>query len=440
METIVSTETAIIGITVVFMLAMLGYFWRMRRYAQSIASMVAVLGILGTFVGIVYGLYEFDPDDIEKSIPTLLGGLKIAFGTSIIGIFLSLVLKFRSACEWRQAEVASSQVTPEATIDDLADSLSRIHQSQKDEGKATRAGLQALERALTGDTESTVVTQLQKIRTGFLDKQDELIRSFNDFAEKMADNNSKALIQALEEVIKDFNAKINEQFGDNFKQLNQAMEKILDWQEQYRQQMDELARQFQITVESIEDSEESLRSIAAQSGRIGENAERLAPILEAIDERQKNLADHLAAFRDLSEKAREAFPIVESQLASLTKGFSDQVQQAVSLSTKSGENLRKTVGEQAGLLESIANDTRKNVESIMGRTGQSVETMFQDTSKRMEKQLSNLDEELEKELSKSLSSLGSQLTSLSAKFVEDYSPLTDKLREVVDIARSVQHA
>ncbi len=61
--------------------------------------------------------------------------------------------------------------------------------------------------------------------------------SFDDFLKSAAENNSKALIQALQEVIRDFNAKINEQFGDNFKQLNAAVEKILVWQEKYRQQL-----------------------------------------------------------------------------------------------------------------------------------------------------------------------------------------------------------
>lgn len=50
----------------------------------------------------------------------------------------------------------------------------------------------------------------------------------------MAENNSKAFIQALEEVIKDFNNKITEQFGDNFKQLNLAVGALLTWQENYK--------------------------------------------------------------------------------------------------------------------------------------------------------------------------------------------------------------
>lgn len=46
----------------------------------------------------------------------------------------------------------------------------------------------------------------------------------------------------------------------------------------------------------------------------------------------------------------------------------------------------------------------------------------------------SLDKGLQEELTKSLESLGRQLASLSEKFVADYSPLTDKLRDVVRIA------
>jgi hypothetical protein len=46
-----------------------------------------------------------------------------------------------------------------------------------------------------------------------------------------------------------------------------------------------------------------------------------------------------------------------------------------------------------------------------------------------------LDKGLQEELTKSLESLGRQLASLSEKFVADYTPLTDKLRDVVNIAR-----
>lgn len=433
-------ETQIILVTFAFMFFAFVYFWRLHRHAQLVASILTVLGVLGTFVGIAYALYLFDVSDIEHSIPNLLAGLKIAFVTSIGGIALSVVLKIRSAHQQRKAEVAGDPSQAGATIDDLATSLSRLCSLQQEEGEHTRRSLQEIEKALTGEGETTVVTQLQKLRTSLSDKQDELIKSFKEFAETMAENNSKALIQALEEVIRDFNAKINEQFGENFKQLNQAVERILEWQEQYRLQMDELAREFKIAAESIDRSQKSLEVIAQQSSKIGENAEKLSPILLALDERQKSLEDHLSAFKDLSDKAREAFPVIRKNVEDLTIEFSAHVKHAVALGNESVQNLATTVEGQSKRLDSIATDASRSIETIMARTGQNVDKMFQDTSTRIEKQLVNLDEQLEKELTNSLNTLGSQLSSLSAKFVEDYTPLTDKLSQIVRISAGVQNA
>lgn len=56
-----------------------------------IPSMFTTIGILGTFGGIAYGLWFFNPEDIEKSIPTLLKGLKTAFFASIAGIAFSII-------------------------------------------------------------------------------------------------------------------------------------------------------------------------------------------------------------------------------------------------------------------------------------------------------------------------------------------------------------
>ena len=59
---------------------------------NSIPSIFVTLGLLGTFLGITFGLIHFNtaPDKIKDSIVILLSGLKSAFFTSITGIILSL--------------------------------------------------------------------------------------------------------------------------------------------------------------------------------------------------------------------------------------------------------------------------------------------------------------------------------------------------------------
>ena len=52
--------------------------------------------MVGTFLGIFKGLGEFDPGNIDLSLPILLDGLKLAFSTSIIGMVGSAIVKLIS--------------------------------------------------------------------------------------------------------------------------------------------------------------------------------------------------------------------------------------------------------------------------------------------------------------------------------------------------------
>lgn len=79
------TITISIMIVVLFTISLRS---KIRNYKNEIVS----LGILGTFLGIAIGLFEFDVTDIQESMPSLLGGLKTAFITSGVGISFSILL------------------------------------------------------------------------------------------------------------------------------------------------------------------------------------------------------------------------------------------------------------------------------------------------------------------------------------------------------------
>lgn len=64
---------------------------------QSIPSKLVGLGILGTFVGLTYGISGFNTNSqetIKNSISTLLNGMGTAFVTSIYGMVLSLLFSY----------------------------------------------------------------------------------------------------------------------------------------------------------------------------------------------------------------------------------------------------------------------------------------------------------------------------------------------------------
>lgn len=64
-----------------------------RRLIELIPSALSTWGVLGTFIGISIGLYNFDTQQIDASIEALLEGMKTAFFTSLAGMGTSLILQ-----------------------------------------------------------------------------------------------------------------------------------------------------------------------------------------------------------------------------------------------------------------------------------------------------------------------------------------------------------
>ena len=504
--------------------AIIIWFWKHHHHlVNAIAATIIATGVFGTFLGIYIGLQDFDTQNIEAiqgSISTLLDGLKVAFVTSIAGIGLSILIKFLA--------LLRTQFTSATYTDNLAELLRTALAGQQEENKNTRESLRSIEKSLTREDDNTILTWLQKLGTshnqdtlidsfnefaakmavkdnetmetlcsieksltqegegtvltqlqklGTSDKQDALIDSFNEFAAKMADDNTNALIRALEEVMKDFNAKINEQFGDNFKQLNEAVGRVNQWQEQYRQQMNELAEEFRVAAESVEQSRESLAIIADRSGAIVASAEQLSPTLQALKHQVEHFENHLEAFGALADNARNAFPIIENRLDQLTSGFSNSVNETINNSQDSMQKQRKAIDGFLGMVkESIENSHRdmerqrsnlqdftERIDEVIRSTSSGLENTLEETNRglqitlqsqssqlnaevqrifaesaeHMKRQIEHLDDALKEELTKALNLSGSELANLSQKFVEDYSPLTDRLREVVQIARQL---
>lgn len=67
------------------------------HYNSNISGTMTGLGILGTFIGLSLGLGAFSGNDIftiSDNVGPLLDGMKVAFHTSVYGIFFSLVFNF----------------------------------------------------------------------------------------------------------------------------------------------------------------------------------------------------------------------------------------------------------------------------------------------------------------------------------------------------------
>jgi hypothetical protein len=285
--------------------------------------------------------------------------------------------------------------------------------------------------ALVGDEDSTVVSQLKLTRQDTNDKLDQLNRSQRDFLTTAAENNSKALITALEAVIKDFNTKISEQFGENFKQLNVAVGRLLEWQELYRSQMSEMISQQSSAANNMQIASDRYGNLVEHAGRFTKVSESLSEMLTALHDQRQQIQVSVQSLADILAKASDGVPKLEAKIAQLT----DQMTFGVK---SHQEQITNVLSEGIKTITTTVGDARRQFLEATQATNQAVNSHMAELAQKTNEQIVKLDAALENELQKSISSLASQLTSLSRRFVDDYTPLTQRLQEVLTLARGVQ--
>lgn len=387
------------------------FFAYNERTAHDAPSIFTTGGIFFTFLGIAEGLISFDAHNIEASVPTLLSGLQTAFVASVVGVFIALTIKLRLALFGVRSRAGPPNVQG-ATVDDLCNQMI------------------AVEQAIVGEEDSTLLSQVKLLRQDTNDRLDVLRRSHEEFAAKMADNNSKALITALEAVIRDFNAKISEQFGENFKRLNDAVGQLLTWQQHYRTQLSEMVKQQGETAQSMKLAADQYNTVVTKSERFSVVASHLENLLGVLNEQRQQIETSLKSLAKLLEAASGNLPKVETKIMELTEQMTFGVKM-------SQEELTKVLREGATSFKDTLGDIRRSLLEATQTTNQEVNAHIKQLSERTSEQIAKLDVALETELTKALNTLGSQLASLSRRFVEDYGPLTEQLREIVRLSQRV---
>ena len=368
----------LITIGLCVLMSLIGFFGYHKPFMKKIKDnptqecdepqAIASLGVLFTFIGISYGLIEFNSADIESSVPVLLGGMRTAFITSVIGMIWSMCLKYKQNNKEKEYYQQKVKVDNDATIGQLIsylqsqdEKIAEKESSAKQYQENLLTAIQEINKSLVGDGDASVITQIQliksKIQDGFESRNSQskqeheiLIKEFQKFAETMAENNSKAFIEALNSTIRDFNEKIQEQFGENFKQLNIAVGKLLEWQDNYKNTVIEVTENQRTIFEGIEQAKTSLASMADHGNSIKASAIALGDILMTIDSYQKELEISLKDLASIGDEAKKLVPNIKSLVEETNVGISKTCENT---NKELNENAVKAIGEATKYYESV---------------------------------------------------------------------------------------
>jgi hypothetical protein len=414
-NTILSSTFSPSTILSIIVIGFVTYYFHKKfdRFAiQHGPEILTTIGILGCFLGITVGLFSFNSKDINSSIPELIGGIKSAFIASLLGILFALSIKARHALT-KKPIPSSEGATKSTSIDDLVASIFQLKQS------------------LVGDEEGTLLSQLKLIRSDTRDQLQKLNSSFDSFATKMSENNQKALIEALNQVIRDFNENLTEQFGENFKHLNTAVGHLVIWQQQYKDELEAIKKMQSQTSLDMQIASNAFATLVQNSKGFAATAENLKNLLIAMN---KNV--------DILFVQEKTMNDVLLQMKNVTPQFSEKVTkmiQDITFGVKQIQSETVEIVKNYGIQTQSANAEMKNLlADVVRKTQKQLSEDLQENSKIIKEGVLTLDKALQKELNDALTSLGKQLASLSEKFVTDYLPLTERLREVVRISSNIQ--
>ncbi|MBC2849990.1 hypothetical protein H5J22_00755 [Cetobacterium sp. 8H] len=328
-------------------------------------NFIAATGIIGTFVGIFFGLLEFDTYKLDDSIPVLLDGMKTAFFTSILGLGFSNLLKafqsYKVKCVIKKSgkdiedvsleKIASLMFDIKETIVnsnlELVSSIKDIKENTIKVSEKNQIAMESLVEELVGNKDESLVGQIRKLRESLIRAQDEaqerlnlglekmgtqldnlvktnnaigneiergnsvLIDEFRIFAKNMAENNMKAFTEAIQECIKDLNNQLQEQFGENFKHLNSAVEKLLEWQIHYKETIEKATTNQIELYNGMNIAKELVIEINERSKSIVEVANKLGDKIVTFDTQQQTLNSSIEVLNKISQEAKELIPNID---------------------------------------------------------------------------------------------------------------------------------
>lgn len=387
---------------------------------QKVKTLATSIGMLFTFLGIVAGLMSFDTNNLIESIPQLLGGLKTAFLTSIAGIFVSFLATLKEKTSSQEvlargggdASIESQILLELQNLNkniigegetSLNTMISKLRQDTIDNfsilNASTKNGFEFLSRNITGDGESSLNTSLMRLRQDNSDNFKSLNTSFDDFAQKMAEQNIDALTEAIEKVMGEFNETINKKLGKTFEDFRESVVLLNSWQSQYK---DLLSEYHQKITDIHGGFDKSIASIST----IESSFEKISDINVTFEKMTQKLNQRLEEMSGFTLKLDSLANELDGKAETISKELRDMALSAFDLTQKHMNQTNET-------LESSALDIQKQIASTGQRVSESIE---------------QVNKEMDETVNKTLASFGSNLASISSRMAEDFSRIQQMLQ------------
>lgn len=189
-----------------------------KRLLEMIPDILTSLGILGTFVGLVWGLKNFNPNDyaaMTSSVASLVDGIKVAFLTSIYGIALSIVYTYGMKSEY-------SSLT-----ENLQGFLDRFHAYVMPTAENESRNLLVSSQKIQTEAMNKMAEQFSvQMADSFEKVITPTFRKMNDSLDMLVTSVTRCQQDAVKEILDGFMKEMHNSFQLQFRDFNEALNQL----------------------------------------------------------------------------------------------------------------------------------------------------------------------------------------------------------------------
>ena len=254
-----------------------------KPFCDQLGGIMSGLGILFTFIGLVYGLRNFDAttvDVMQTSTQALMAGIKIAFLTSIFGLIYSLLvgLSYKKLTkdsmdvlyDFQDAFTECVRPTNEHAA---GDAMIRLQTEQN-------AALQSFGRNI-GDQVSEAIITLMKPTV------DQLQDTITQYV-TVAIEDQRA---GMEKVVRYFLDSMNSSLGNIFLQLKSRTEELTRWEK-------DMIDSITVMSASVSRTTSGLATAQANTAAIAETMSSYTGTIEALTAQQREVLGQMQTLMD----------------------------------------------------------------------------------------------------------------------------------------------
>lgn len=268
-----------------------------KRLLDMAPDVFTSLGILGTFVGLVWGLKNFEPTNYEamtNSVSALVEGIKVAFLTSIYGLALSLVYSFNLKASYNELmhyleeflENFHKHVIPSRE----AEAQNVLVACQKEQTDAVRKMAEQFSSQLADSFEQVITPTFKKM---------------NQSLDYLVTTISKGQSEMLREILDEFMKNMNNSFHMEFQGFNKAIEEMTKAQQSNTAYTKQLYQQLSTELSaSFQQDERNMRSQILEIASL-QNQYMIAAE-QVLNESQKMMQEQKDAYKHIMDYMKEA--------------------------------------------------------------------------------------------------------------------------------------